>query len=591
MSTDSVHREPKRVERSEHLPQLLIGIALVLIIAEAGRHVLGSSRPIPWFGYLVFASGAAPIARGARRLGVVLSCAALVGLAAFDLAGGRFPALLFFFPIPFAVLGGGMGLGTVALLSSWAVLIGSWVWTPVSATTAFELSLIPLSAWVLSWLVSKGLEHPSGESVSVQESQLIQMQKMEALGRMAGGIAHDFNNLLTVISGGVDLLARKGTQKELRLIESATNSARTLTSQLLTLSRQSVVEHEVCDLARNLAQMDRLLSRIIGEDILLKVNVEAHLHHVKLSETQLQQVLLNLVTNARDAMPNGGTLEIFAKNWGDEQVSLTVADTGVGMDDSTLQHVFEPFFTTKSVGKGTGLGLSMVFGLVNQSGGSISVESSPGVGTRFRLLLPRGEAESPASETSDQGVELWGRAQGTILLVEDDARVRSVCRSVLRREGYEVLDASEPLEAIELFRKHQSAIDLVITDLVMPNMTGIQLADVLRHDRPDLNLLFVSGYAPEDVLGRSLDARTLLRKPFRPSELLRRVSALLHGLDSQAPPPGSTGAPSLLPIPRQSELRSIPPQPVSGIVPTSEKEEELTLVRPSPQIRTKSDDM
>jgi len=401
------------------------------------------------------------------------------------------------------------------------------------------------------------MEQRRKESAQMQEAQLLQMQKMEALGRMAGGIAHDFNNLLTVISGGVDLLARRGVRKkELRLIESATHSAQTLTAQLLTLSRQSVVEHAVCDLASHLARMDRLLARIIGEDVSLKVHVEPHLHHVRLSETQLQQVLLNLATNARDAMPKGGTLEFSAKNQGINQVLLCVSDTGVGMDEATRERVFEPFFTTKSVGKGTGLGLSMVFGVITQAGGEIAVESTLGQGTTFRLLLTRGEPESPPTEVTEQGIELWGRAQGTVLLVEDDSGVRAMCRSVLRREGYDVIDASDPLEAIELFLNHRDEVDLVISDIVMPHMSGMELAEVLRNHRPDLSVLFVSGYAPEDVLGRNLDSRSLLKKPFRPVELLRRVSALLHNLDSQAPPPSVNVQLPHLPVLRSEMVQS-----------------------------------
>jgi len=370
----------------------------------------------------------------------------------------------------------------------------------------------------------------------LQEAQLLQMQKMEAVGRLAGGIAHDFNNLLTVIAGGVELLGRRSAQKELRLIESATNSARALTSQLLTLSRQSVVQNASCDLGANLAQMDRLLGRIIGEDITLKIHLAPGLHHVKLSDTQLQQIVLNLATNARDAMPKGGVLELAARNDGEERVVLTVSDTGIGMDEVTQQRAFEPFFTTKPVGKGTGLGLSMVFGLITQSGGVISIDSKSGFGTTFELTLPRAERAVFGSENVDQGLELWGHAEGTILLVEDDARVRSVCRTVLRREGYKVIDAGDPVEAIELFRAKGHEVDLVISDIVMPKMTGVELGDVLRRERPDLSILYVSGYAPEDVLGRGFDTRALLKKPFRPVELLRRVSSVLHGLDSQMPP-------------------------------------------------------
>lgn len=398
--------------------------------------------------------------------------------------------------------------------------------------TSLLASLIAVSCAVhRDWLEEK---RRLGDQL--QEAQLLQMQKMDAVGRLAGGIAHDFNNLLTVIAGGVELLGKRGAQKELRLIESATNSARALTSQLLTLSRQGVVQDASCDLARNLAQMDRLLGRIIGEDITLRIHLAPSLHCVKLSDTQLQQIVLNLAMNARDAMPKGGVLELAARNDGPERVLLSVSDTGIGMDEVTRERAFEPFFTTKPVGKGTGLGLSMVFGLITQSGGTITIDSRPDFGTRFELTLPCAKQPISGPESADQGLELWGHAEGTIFLVEDDARVRSVCRTVLRREGYKVIDAGDPIEAIELFRAMGHEVDLVISDIVMPKMTGVELGDVLRRDRPDLSILYVSGYAPEDVLGRGFDTRALLKKPFRPVELLRRVSSVLHGLDSQGPP-------------------------------------------------------
>lgn len=407
----------------------------------------------------------------------------------------------------------------------------------LSQSVSLSISSLLTSVVAVSYAVHRDwLEEKRRVGSQLQEAQLVQMQKMEAVGRLAGGIAHDFNNLLTVIAGGVELLGRKSAQKELRLIESATNSARALTSQLLTLSRQGVVQDASCDLAGNLAQMDRLLGRIIGEDITLKIHLAPGLHHVKLSDTQLQQIVLNLATNARDAMPKGGVLELAARNDGDDRVLLTVSDTGIGMDEVTQGRAFEPFFTTKPVGKGTGLGLSMVFGLITQSGGVITIDSRPGLGTTFELTLPRAEQLVAGSESVDQGLELWGHAEGTILLVEDDVRVRSVCRTVLRREGYKVIDAGDPLEAIELFRAKGHEVDLVISDIVMPKMTGVELGEVLRRQRPDLSILYVSGYAPEDVLGRGFDTRALLKKPFRPVELLRRVSSVLHGLDSQMPP-------------------------------------------------------
>ncbi len=369
------------------------------------------------------------------------------------------------------------------------------------------------------------------------EAQMLQMQKMEALGRMAGGIAHDFNNLLTVISGGVELLARKGKWGEIKLIESATNSAQRLTSQLLTLSRQGVVEHGSTDLRLVLRGVHELLSRIIGEDIEVCVAVASDVHCVKLEEGQIQQVLLNLATNARDAMPRGGILSFSAENLDEDHVSLAVTDTGKGMEPAVLEKIFEPFFTTKDVGKGTGLGMSMVFGLVTRSGGTIQVDSELGVGTCFRITLCRAEPVEDVVSSGRPRLHLDGSARGTILLVEDDSRVRELCRFVLRREGYSVIEAAGPQEALALFDEVANEVDLLISDVVMPVLSGPELVATLQRKVSDLPVLFMSGYAPEDVPGEPLDSRLLLRKPFRPTELIRRVSELLYNLESRPPPP------------------------------------------------------
>ncbi len=408
------------------------------------------------------------------------------------------------------------------------------------------------------------------EAAALHESELIQLQKMEAIGRMAGGIAHDFNNLLTVIAGGTELLLRTSNRKELKLIESATRSAQDLTEQLLTLSRQQVLGNEITDVATVLDGTQQLLSRIIGEDIVLRMRVDPACGSVKLSNGQLQQVLLNLATNARDAMPHGGTLTFEAESRGDDFVCLTIADTGVGMPERVRAKIFEPFFTTKRVGEGTGLGLSMVFGLVSQAGGTIEVESQVGEGTKFLLHLPRAQESTEEQPVhSDRRLSLGGTSRGRILLVEDDASVRELCRSVLRKEGFEVWEAAEPHEALEQYGSAGHRCDLVITDVVMPNMSGPQLVEVLRRTEPDMPALFVSGYAPEEVVGEGLPG-AFLPKPFRPTELLRRVSAILYGLDSHAPPAveltdSNPEIPRAPQTPSQVETISTSP-PLSGAV-------------------------
>lgn len=397
------------------------------------------------------------------------------------------------------------------------------------------------------------VEQRRNEVNARHEAEIIHMQKMEAIGRMAGGIAHDFNNLLTVIAGGAELLSRTTDRKELKLIESATRSAQDLTEQLLTLSRQPVVGNETTDVAEALDGTQQLLSRIIGEDVRLEVLLDPELGSVNLSKGQLQQVLLNLATNARDAMPRGGVLTFEARGQDENLIRLSVRDTGVGMPESVRLKVFEPFFTTKRVGEGTGLGLAMVFGLVTQAGGTIEVQSRLGEGTTFNLLIPRAQhlLEEPAI-LSDRRLSLGGTSRGRILLVEDDASVRELCRSVLRKEGFEVLDAAEPQEALLLFLNSEERCDLVITDVVMPGMSGPELVEALRRLVPDLPALFVSGYAPEEVVGEGLSG-AFLPKPFRPTELLRKVCAMLYGLDSQAPP--AVGA-------VQKEGDPIPPAPL-----------------------------
>lgn len=419
------------------------------------------------------------------------------------------------------------------------------------------------------------VERRRHEALARHEAELIHLQKMEAIGRMAGGIAHDFNNLLTVIAGGTELLLRTSDRKELKLIESATRSAQDLTEQLLTLSRQQVVGNETTDVSAVLEGTQQLLSRIIGEDIVLRLDIDPRVGSVALSKGQLQQVLLNLAANARDAMPHGGVLTFQAENRGDDFIRLTIADSGVGMPESVREKIFEPFFTTKGVGEGTGLGLAMVFGLVSQAGGTIDVDSKLGRGTTFVLLLPRAKEPAPEpSVHSDRRLSLGGTSRGRILLVEDDASVRELCRSVLRKEGFEVWEAAEPFEALDQYRSAEESCDLVITDVVMPNMSGPQLVEVLRQTEPDMPALFISGYAPDEVVGDGL-AGAFLPKPFRPTELLRRVSAMLYGLDSHAPPAAATPGEELQ-IPGAPGRPSVPTAfttepPVSGAVPKKGK--------------------
>jgi two-component system cell cycle sensor histidine kinase/response regulator CckA len=377
------------------------------------------------------------------------------------------------------------------------------------------------------------------------DAQLRQAQKMEAVGRLAGGIAHDFNNLLTAIQGHTQLLLEEvpegdPTRVELDAIQKATERTVSLTRQLLAFSRKQVLQPKVIALNAVVRDIGAILHRLIGEDIILYVSLESGLSRVMADPGQVQQVLLNLVVNARDAMPGGGTLTVETRNVvldenfvrkhpGSREghyVALSVADSGTGMDADTLSHVFEPFFTTKPPGSGTGLGLATVYGIVKQSDGYISVDSEAGKGATFTMYLPRVDAlvEEPAvpiAAVSDGGSE-------TILLVEDEEAVRSLVRRVLERKGYQVFAASNGQEALDLSTSHD-VIDLLITDVIMPEMGGRELASRLAQLRPSLRILFMSGYSEEAVAQHGVfePGTAFLEKPFTPDTLVEKVRAVL----------------------------------------------------------------
>jgi len=367
------------------------------------------------------------------------------------------------------------------------------------------------------------------------EEQFRQAQKMEAIGRLAGGIAHDFNNLLTGILGYSDLILTgmeptDPLHGEITEIRKAADRAALLTKQLLAFSRKQVLALKVLDLNAVLADTQKMLHRLIGEDIQLSTRFDPNLGKVKADPSQIQQVVINLAVNARDAMPSGGTLVIETANAdvGDghadlsagRYIKLTVSDTGCGMDEATLARIFEPFFTTKEVGKGTGLGLATVYGIVKQSSGHIEVQSKPSQGTRFCIWLPRNEEILPLRK-SHPGVRQAPRGQETLLLVEDEPIVRALASHTLKRCGYEVLEASCGDEAMRLAEEHEGPIHLLVSDVVMPGMGGRQLVEQLLLCRPDLKVLFMSGYTDDDILRHgALEAEVaFLHKPFTPVAL------------------------------------------------------------------------
>ena len=364
-------------------------------------------------------------------------------------------------------------------------------------------------------------------------TQLAQAQKMEAIGRLAGGVAHDFNNMLGIIQGHAELLLRDlppdhPGRARLEEIGKAAGRSAGLARQLLAFSRKQTFELQPVQLGAVVHEAESLLRQIIGEDILMSVVVEPGLPPVSADPVQIEQVLLNLAGNARDAMPAGGRLRIEVTGGGRGpagagQVVLTVSDTGVGMDEGTLAHVFEPFFTTKEVGRGTGLGLATVYGIVAQLGGEVSVASAPGAGTTFRVSLPALAAagDGVAAKAAAAPAEAIEGHSGTVLLVEDEDGLRSLMEDLVVSLGFDVLPASRADEAIEIARRHRGRIDVLLTDLVMPGRNGRELASLLRAMRPDVAVVMMSGYA-SDVLpgGRdySPDER-LLHKPFTRAQL------------------------------------------------------------------------
>jgi len=371
---------------------------------------------------------------------------------------------------------------------------------------------------------------------------------MEAVGRLAGGVAHDFNNLLVGILGYSDLLKKKlashdgQVQRMTEEIHSAAMRARDLTSRLLALSRRQVLQPKVLDFNALVRQMESLLRPVLGEDIRVEVSLDPAAGAVKADPAQLEQVVLNLALNARDAMPQGGTLFIetcnlevnatFARQHPGlipgKYVRLRVADTGRGMTPEVKARIFEPFFTTKQPGVGGGLGLSTVYGIVKQSGGCVTVESEPAKGAAFGIYLPRASeiperrvAKAPAAE-SPAG---WG----TVLLVEDEPVVLRLASDLLAENGYRVLSASGGAEAIRIARKEPEAIQLLITDVVMPEMSGPEMADQLRKLIPEIRVLYMSGYTDDEILLRKglPENSAFLQKPFTPQQFLQKARATL----------------------------------------------------------------
>jgi two-component system, cell cycle sensor histidine kinase and response regulator CckA len=425
--------------------------------------------------------------------------------------------------------------------------------------TAYELEIIAKDGRRIPVEVNTALIIQDGVAVGIQgiardvterkklEQQLRQAQKMEAIGLLAGGVAHDFNNLLTVIIGYSDLTITRlrdddPLQRNLEEIRRAGNFAASLTRQLLAFSRKQILQPRVLDLNSVVAEMGRMLRRLIGEDVELRTVLRPDLGKIRADPGQIEQVLMNLAINARDAMPGGGKLTIetqavtFTEELADQPfavsagiyVKLLVTDTGIGMDEETVARIFEPFFTTKESGRGTGLGLSTVYGIIKQSGGYVLVHSEVGRGTTFAVYLPQVDAGSEEYKLST-AIQDHLQDNETILLVEDQDTVRRTVSKILETYGYQVLEARNGGSALLLCERYEKPIDLLLTDVVMPEMSGRELADRLASQHPEMKVLYMSGYIDDVIVHHGVldEGTAFIQKPFAADVLARKVREVL----------------------------------------------------------------
>jgi PAS domain S-box-containing protein len=385
------------------------------------------------------------------------------------------------------------------------------------------------------------------------EQQLLQSQKMDAIGRLAGGVAHDFNNLLTVIIGYSELLLYQlqpndPIRSSIQDIHKAAERAASLTSQLLAFGRKQIFQTKIIDLNSLIVNLEKMLGRLLGEDVEIKVSQSLDLKKIVADPSKIEQVIINLALNAREAMPEGGKLIITMANVElDEQytrehidvkpgqyVILAISDTGYGMDEKTLEHIFEPFFTTKETGKGTGLGLATVYGIVKQSGGHIWVYSEPNHGTMFKIYFPQAVEANGVQVKTDE-LDQSPRGTETVLLAEDEDLVMNLATRVLREKGYSVIKASNGEEALQIAHTYKGKIDLLLTDVVMPRISGRALANKIGLVRPDIKILFISGYTGDAIAHRGIlePGTAFLEKPFTPASLALKVREVLDSSTNQ----------------------------------------------------------
>lgn len=440
------------------------------------------------------------------------------------------------------ILAGGKGSQQFRWLAKNGDIV--WVETNMVATFDEQSEIHYLQGITMNISDRKNAE----EALKKREEELLQSQKLESVGRLAGGIAHDFNNMLTAINGYSDLILRnlKETDplyKKVSEIRKAGERSASLTQQLLAFSRQQIMQPKKICLNQIIRDTNSMLNRVIGEDIKITTEFKNQRSPISVDPGQMMQVILNLAVNSRDAMPYGGTLSIQTENiapaenskddftmfFSGEYVKLTVSDTGGGMDEETLAHIFEPFYTTKEVGKGTGLGLATVYGIVKQSGGHIRVASKPDRGTTFSIYFPL-LSENEAAENQNSPAGDLPSGSETVLLVEDEQMVRQLICRILESSGYKIIEAADGQEALSICRAQNLKVDLLITDVVMPEMSGHELAKKLIEDYPEMKIVYMSGYTNDIVTrhGITKDRANFIQKPFSPEELTRKVHQLLN---------------------------------------------------------------
>src|SRR3989449_56220 len=436
-----------------------------------------------------------------------------------------------------------------------------------------QIVLFVALAWVLAFVIDRSqAEKVVAQDALARSQQLLQQsQKMEAIGRLAGGVAHDFNNLLAVITGYSDLLleslaSSEPDRRKVEQIKQAANSAASLTRQLLMFSRQQVVQPVILDINQTVGNIDKMLRRLIKENIEFTVVLDRQLDRIKADPGQIEQIVLNLVVNARDAMPNGGKLRIQTRNVRLEVdpgahlpsgrfILLEVTDTGTGMDQHTQAHIFEPFFTTKAVGEGSGLGLATVYAIVKQSNGHIEVQSTLGQGSSFKIYLPATKQAGADHESGKETARL-AFSGATVLVVEDAQPLRDVICETLRASGCTVLSARDGQEALRMVGERKSAFDLLLTDVIMPGMNGPALAKEVRALRPQTKILYMTGYSGEFIQADMLTPGvSFIQEPFTSVDLERKIGKMLAD-KLRENSPDSTSSPKTTAAPKALAART-----------------------------------